>query len=319
MKVLIVGAGAVGQVYGAHLSQGGAEVGVYVRPARHAEAQAGYPMHQLRLMRRPRSFRWLPAAVHTDAASVAAAGYDVLWLCVPGDKLRGDWLQPLLDSAPDATVVCQAPGPDDVEAVAQLARRERVVEGGIEMAAYGVELSGDGLGEGMRYFLMPVAQPLSGDPKRVQPLVQALRRGGASSRRVKDAGEDHRRLAAFFLPLMAALELSRWSFGQLAASEQLPVACAAGRQALAIRAHDDGPRTWWALLLRPALVRVVLPLVKMFAPFPSEAFFGYHFNKVGQQTRMVLDDYVAAGKAAQLPVDALEDLHRRVDAAHVAP
>ena len=41
LRVLLVGAGAVGQVYGYHLQKGGAQVAFFVRPKHRAEAEGG--------------------------------------------------------------------------------------------------------------------------------------------------------------------------------------------------------------------------------------------------------------------------------------
>ena len=49
MRVLIIGAGAVGLVYAKHLAEGGAEVSLYVRPSRLEEARAGYDLTRVRM------------------------------------------------------------------------------------------------------------------------------------------------------------------------------------------------------------------------------------------------------------------------------
>src|SRR5690554_7703480 len=55
-RILMVGAGAVGQTYGYHLSRGGADVTFFVKEKYRAEAEAGFLMHQHRPLRGPRSF-----------------------------------------------------------------------------------------------------------------------------------------------------------------------------------------------------------------------------------------------------------------------
>ena len=49
MKVLVVGAGAVGQVYGWHLKRGGVDLTFYVKEKYRAEVEAGltvYPLNE---------------------------------------------------------------------------------------------------------------------------------------------------------------------------------------------------------------------------------------------------------------------------------
>ncbi len=48
-RVLVVGAGAVGQVYGLYLRRGGARVSFLVKPAHAAWCQRGFALHRLRL------------------------------------------------------------------------------------------------------------------------------------------------------------------------------------------------------------------------------------------------------------------------------
>ena len=48
LRVCIVGAGAVGQVYGLHLQRGGAEVSFLVRDKYAEETAAGMVLHPLR-------------------------------------------------------------------------------------------------------------------------------------------------------------------------------------------------------------------------------------------------------------------------------
>ena len=50
-RVLIVGAGAVGQVYGWYLSRGGAEVSFYVKEKYLEDARAGFALYPLNTRR----------------------------------------------------------------------------------------------------------------------------------------------------------------------------------------------------------------------------------------------------------------------------
>ena len=142
MRALIVGAGAVGQVYGEALARGGAEVSVFVRPRHEAAARAGYRMFRIDLLGR-RSETWFrPDAVVTTPADVAAGRYDQIWLCVPTDALVGGGLDPLLAASADATLVCLAPG---LDVKAQLARDvglARIVWGVIGFQSYASPLAG---------------------------------------------------------------------------------------------------------------------------------------------------------------------------------
>ena len=77
MNILLVGAGAVGQVYGRHLARAGHQVTFFVKPRYAAELAAGLPLHRLGYLR-TESEHWQEYAVVSTVDEVAAAlGYRV--------------------------------------------------------------------------------------------------------------------------------------------------------------------------------------------------------------------------------------------------
>ena len=112
-RVLVVGAGAVGQVYGLHLRRGGARVSFLVKPAHAAWCQQGFALHRLRSRRVTETDRLDDIEVLTDAGAAASLGWDQVWLTVASDALRGDWLGAFLGALGDATVVALQPDLDD--------------------------------------------------------------------------------------------------------------------------------------------------------------------------------------------------------------
>lgn len=114
------------------------------------------------------------------------------------------------------------------------------------------------------------------------------------------------------LPIMGALELSRWSFRALAVGDALELGCRAARQALGVHAAETGKRGWMAWGVRPRLVRLAFAAAARLAPFPVEKFFGYHFHKVRTQTRLLLERYAQQAQQRQLPCDALQQLYARL-------
>src|ERR1700678_139755 len=106
MRVLIVGAGAVGQVYGHHLVRGGADVEFLVKPKYLAEVAHGFTLYHL-----PNTE---PDVLHAHATAAATGAYDAVILTVSSDALRaGDWLAELARATGNATVLVLQPGLDD--------------------------------------------------------------------------------------------------------------------------------------------------------------------------------------------------------------
>src|SRR5690554_4727694 len=112
MRILIVGAGSVGQLYGHHLSRAGEEVHVLVRPRYAEEARKGF-----RLYERRRDFgqheMFTPDGVWTDAEDLPQDHFDAAILCIPSTGLKGPWLATLASRLGAGTMVTLTPGLDD--------------------------------------------------------------------------------------------------------------------------------------------------------------------------------------------------------------
>src|SRR5690349_4214498 len=108
MNVLVVGAGAVGQVYAYHLQQAGARVAFLVKPKYLAACRAGFVLHPLRGKKSTVRFR---ADAMSEMADVRQDTWDQVWLCVPTDVAEdSEWLTSLAGAIGDATVVSLMPG-----------------------------------------------------------------------------------------------------------------------------------------------------------------------------------------------------------------
>ena len=130
MRALVVGAGAVGQVYGHHLQRGGAEVWFLVKPKYAEECRAGftvYPLNDRRRRAEPR--RFAADGVVTRDDEVAAEAWDQVYLTVSSTALRGPWLPGLARAVGDATVISLQPGIEDRKHVVQYVPEARLVSG----------------------------------------------------------------------------------------------------------------------------------------------------------------------------------------------
>jgi 2-dehydropantoate 2-reductase len=175
-NILMVGAGAVGQVFALHLSRGGAAITFLVKPTHALPAE-------LRLFAQAKHPTTLTGFRRmTQPEEVRREKWDQVWLAVPSDALIGQWLPDLLNATGDATVVGLAPESNTHVPPA------RLVMGAIPFLAFQQPLPGGSGDPGLAFWIPPLAAiPLSGSTERVQPVVQSLRAGGLSARRVSDA------------------------------------------------------------------------------------------------------------------------------------
>ncbi len=311
MKVLIVGAGAVGQVYGRHLQVGGADVSFYVKEKYVEACKAGFALHVLNANGRG-SYRFDGAGVLTTPEEVSAATWDQVWLCISATALRGPWLEPFLASIGNATLVAMQPGLDDREFLATLIPDDQILQGMISMVSYQSPLPGEERTPGVAYWFPPLSpSPFSGpNAERAEAVVEALKAGKCPAKVHPNASLEAARGSAILMPHLAALELEGWSLKALRKGERIAAAAAASKEALAVVVAYTKTSVpgLMSCLVRPSLMRLVLGIAPSAVPFPLEVYLEYHFTKVGDQTRFMIETYVETGKKHGLESPSLTAL-----------
>lgn len=307
MRILIVGAGSVGQVYGWHLTRGGAEVHVFVKPKYADEARAGFVLYPPKTTT---PTRWTPRGVLTRAAEVAQTEWDQVWLAIPSDALRGDWLPELVAAMGRATLVSLLPGLRDRDVLTPLVPADRLVVGLIAFSSWHAPLTTEALPEpGMAWWHPPLTPSVfEGPPAPVDTIVRALRAGGCPAAK-GGATEAAARGSSFLCPVVAAMECGGWTFTGLREDRWANLAADAAKEALAVScAHLGVPKGPAALGMNPTVIRLATRAVPFVAPMDFEAFLRVHFGKVGAQTQLALDTWVEEGERRQLPVGNLREL-----------
>jgi 2-dehydropantoate 2-reductase len=312
MRALVVGAGAVGQVFGYHLHLGGAEVAFLVKP-KHADAcRRGFTLYPLNRRRRAEPRRFDGAGVVTRDDEVAAGRWDQVYLTMSSTALRGGWLPGLARASGDATVIALQPGLEDRAVVLEHVAEERLVTGLISLIAYAAPLPGETrfAEPGNAYWFLPLSpSPFSGPRARVDAVVAALRAGGMPARRHPDVPGFAGFPSAILTPYLVALEASGWSLDRL--GENAGAAGRAAREALAAVASrpEAGRRPpLLGLAARPLVVRAGLWLGRKVIPLDLETYFREHFTKVGDQTRLMMSQYIDLARSKGLPSASLESL-----------
>jgi 2-dehydropantoate 2-reductase len=322
VRNLIVGAGAVGQVYGHHLQEGGCEVHFFVREKYAAAARAGfrlYPLHAPHRGRAPVSFR--PKGVLTTIEEVREIRWDQVWLAVPSPALREAWLPELVAATPGAVLVGLTPGVDDRALLLGLVPPERLAQGLISLISYQVPLPGESrfAEPGMAYWFPPLApSPFEGPAPVVAQIVAALRRGGQPARATKGLTAQASLASALLMPLLLGLEREDWSWDRFRRSTALGLAIEGAREAQAVvTRHLQVRPPLWRGLLRPLALRAVMALAPRVVPLDLETYLAWHFTKVGAQTRMYVARYRELAQQQGHPTPALDALAADIPA--IAP
>lgn len=318
-RVLVIGAGAVGLVYGAHVRDGGGEVALFVRERRRAEAEAGYALTRVRVFGARRTRRFVPSRVVTTEEQVRAFDPDQAWVATATDALDEPWLAALLAACPRAIVVFLQPGGDALEKMKQLVPDEtRRVRGAISMASWRAPFEGSNDTRETRTppgyaYLLPPLGPSGFEGPRAAEAIAVLRRGGCPATKAR-VTVSLARSSAMLLPHVATLEAAGWSVARLASAELSALAAASSREATAIACARIGvPQGLARMLLRGWVTRLAAHLAKRVLPFDLEVYLRVHFLKVRAQTMLLLAEYVRDAAALGLPSQALVALRDRVE------
>jgi hypothetical protein len=315
MKVLIVGCGAVGQVYGLRLQKAGVTLGYLDRPAtvdqlKQALAQGGIPLFQIsHSHRRDPKPHWLKNfQLFTDPVEARLFQPDQIWFTTPSQVYYSEWFREFLQTVPSERVVCFIPEGPRPEFLPENGR-DRLVCGGTTFMAWqgSLEVGGGGT-EGVHFWLPPLGIPLVGTKIACREVEQVLRKAGFQV--TIGAPDSHAQAAATagMTAFMAGLELSGWSLRAYRKSPWLKRAARAGGEGVLGQLPAASALTR-ALLGVPVLsaafflVALCLPLL---VPFEIEKYLKFHYTKTREQTLILLDLFVKDGIKSGLPVGTIQ-------------
>lgn len=309
MNILIVGAGAVGQVYAHYLAIGGAKVSFLVRPKHAGEHADGFTLYPLRTRGTYEPVRLRPERIFTSLDDVKNETFDQVWVCVPTTALVKPWIDDVVSASGDATLVMFPAGINVAERLGLPA--DRCVAGLISMMSWFAPMEGEpkDITPGVAFWFPPLSPTtFSGPDARRDAVIAALKRGKcpASRGNVKEAGAFG---SAVLMPHIVGLEGAGWSYDELAFSEHLANSVAATREAIAAAAsHLHIKRPFLFGLLRPWTVRLLLGIIRWLAPLDVATFFKTHFTKVRAQTQMQMAQYIDLAAKEGQPTAALTKL-----------
>lgn len=295
MRVLIVGAGSIGQLYGYYFQRGGAAVDVFVRPKYKAEAKEGFALYERKKgLQDPASF--VPDGVLSAIDEVEERLYSAVVLAIASDGLRGDWFAALAAGIGDATLVSLSPALEDQEFLEGFLPAEQIVNGLITAVSYPAPMAGEEAQEaGTAYWFPPLTPAFfEGERERLIPLIEVLNRGGMTSRALKGLQSKAAFATAVLMPAVAVLETVGWSFKALRKDrERRRLLVAAAKETLAITEVLTGERRPLPMrFLSPSTLAMGLFFAPAVPPFDLERYVQLHFTKVGAQTRLYLADFI---------------------------
>jgi 2-dehydropantoate 2-reductase len=316
MRVLVVGAGAIGQVFGLCFQQGGAEVSFLVRPKYADAARRGFVMY--RQNSAPHTpLRFEGFGVQSDQDEAMEQPWDLVVLALSSVALRsGDWLERLGQSMGPANLLCLVPETDGPEYIASRFPEGRVAWGMLSVISFQAPLASQPrLEPGVAFWFPPLSALGFGGPDAVvNTFLPVLKRGGMPAKRVDSVHAEVAIAGPILDKVILSLACAGWTFQGLRRDPDLlhlAVQAIGEAWVLAERVHGVKPPVVLRLL-RPFMLRWTLWLAPHVLPFDLEQFFDFHYHKVGEQTRMHMADQLAACEAHGVDNPAMRELASRV-------
>ncbi len=332
-KILIVGAGPVGQVYGYYFQQGGCEVTYLVKECHLAECKKGFLLVNLKT-KKPVRFENSNLLTHLGEAKEHL--FDIAVLAMSSAALRpvdttNHWFESFSKVIGQATVVTLQPSLKDRNYLLQFISAERLVSGVISMIAYQAPLPGEDLARltpsepHTAYWFLPFSKfEFSGPSVITADICSLLKNGGmpASPAPLQSHGINLSLpyISAALTVLLVSLELEHWSFKNLRNSTYFNEMILAVNETLAVvsafheRNQVSTPKVFLIILkplLRP-VVRFLLGPAQRWAPLNLEWYFKTHFLKVLSQTHLAFNELIEEGKTQRLSTKNLENLRREL-------
>ena len=316
MKVIIVGCGAIGQVFGLHLQKAGVELGCYDRPAvteklKGALAQGGMLLYQVSRSHRrePLTHRLANYQVLTDVAECQQFKPDVIWFTVPSPVYHSEWFGEFLQKVPSERVVCFAPEGGRPELIPDNTNQDRMVFAGITFMAWQADLEENrGRPEGVYFWRPPLGIPLTGTKTACRAVVQLLKQAGFRATMGKPGSPAQGAVTAVMTAFVAGLELSGWTLRGFRNSPWLQRAARASREGVLSQLTRAGifTKTMLGILCSRVIFSIVTRLLPLLFPFNLEKYLKFHYTKTREQSLTLLDVFAQDGKRRGLPVENIQ-------------
>ena len=307
MHLAIVGAGALGRVYGVRLATfAGATVTFVVRPALLADGAMR--------IERVDGDRGAVDLARPERLAAVPHDADVVLVCVRGDQLDAD-LVTTLQQGPDVPAVMLTPMmPADYTRL-RAALGGRVVAAMPNVVAYAKD---DGT---TRYWLPGAATTLIEEARpadaTLTALCEALDAAGISARQEMGVHETNPATTIAFIPLAMGLDAAGGIDALLGDEAMLDLSLRAAAEGATLAHRVGKVATWASVVLRfvgPTTLKLGVALARSRAP-EAVAYVEAHFGrKLHAQNVAMADAIVELARERDVPHDAMIELTARLRA-----
>lgn len=292
-NILMIGAGAVGAVYGYTLSQHH-NITFLVKEKNKPLIENGFHIHNVGKDKKANHLtHFTQFKVLTPDSINKEMGWDQIYLCVPGTAL------PHLDlsniKTEDTSVVLLSSGQNDKSNLERLIPSEQIVSGMIGMLSRQWPQEDTSTPLRVSYLLPPlVKMPFSCNTEsRAKDIATTFKQAGFNAPVVNDVYQELLFPNIILSCLVLGLEKCNWSFQALIKNKTVRQAIIHNNRAF-IKASEQRYKTKAPFALKiitPTLLGLGARIMPKFFPLDIEAFLKFHYTKVGAQTRVQLKEF----------------------------
>lgn len=311
MRVLMVGFGAVGQVFGLFLQKAGVELGCHDRPTatkklKQALEQDGLSLFQVQSRGKPPiAHRLDNFQVLADITECQRFKPDLIWFTVPSPVYYSEWFRDFLQQVPAEHVACFTPEGRRAEFFRPGAGRD-VVFGGVTFMAWQGDLDGGGgKANAVNFWLPPLGIPLLGTEKSCSTVKQVLQKAGFKVMLGEADSSQQASTTAVMTAYVAGLELAGWRLGQFRKSPWLARSARAAREMALGQVVQPRffTRLSLGILCSPTVFFLIACLLPVLIPFDIEKYLKFHYTKTRDQTLALLEVFSRDAEKRGVPTE----------------
>ncbi|CCK75478.1 MAG: hypothetical protein KBT75_09890 [Oleispira antarctica] len=302
MNILMVGAGAVGVVYGHYFANAGHKVTFLVKDkyqqALENEKRTGIILYHLnndKELKKPQYFKDFETITDWDQTHF----FDIVALAISSNALRQlplELINQNLQSS-KADLLMLQPSATDFKHLSQVIPEESIFKGMINLVSYQTnDVNNSITPAGIAYYLPPMPMPISSSTNdkntHLSKIVSLFKDSGIPAKAVTNAIDESRLPSTFIMTFLCALEAANWEFKRLGNSPVLLQKLSAAQQVLLPAQIDNSiVASLLKMILKPTLYKLLLKMTPWFVPFPLEAYLKKHFLKLRSQTVIYMQEY----------------------------
>jgi len=319
-KILIIGAGSVGLVFGYYLAKAGFSVTFFIKKKYQSDFEMGTYLYNLKKdkhLKSPIHFKDFSTIISFDELN--SKNWSQIYFCISSTALHAfDFAAFNTNIKGEPSIIKLQPGIEDLELLQKIYPKERIIEGMISLISYPCPLPTENVIQAGTAFWFPPLSPIpfSGEKKRKDEIIRTFKATGISASSSKDVFMDGLFPSGFLAGLVSSLELADWKFSELKKSKELLLGFKELNNEIfeVLEQQYSSKRPLIIQLInRRCIFQLLISIAPKLVPFDLEAYLKVHFSKVKDQSLFHLNNYKDAGEKGGVSVEKIKEVINLLD------